>query len=224
MTVTMAMTAMLTSVVLSELAFDSDDIAYWRRWLGRFGYLWRRVLLALVPAALAVLLCQAISSGGGVFQQLGKGLTAGVAAAALLRADTRTHMRTHASAESAQAASALTWIYRQACRRFDAVAGRRVISFTQTLRMSGNGSPTSLLLTAEEIEGVLSQELNAGQTAKRRKICQDHLASLREQMDLVLDPLAGDRDRRRAATALSESIANEMTQRKWNRPPVRTEP
>lgn len=224
MIVTVGLIAVGTAVFASELAFDAGDTAYWRRWLGWFGYTWRRVLLALVPVLLAVLLAQAVSGEGDLAQQIWKGLAAGALAAAVLRADTRARVRGVQDADSAQAASVLSWIYRQACQRFDARASQRIVAFVTSLRNAGTNYPQHLLMTAEEIAGVLSQEIDTAQTTrsiKRWKACQDRL---REQMDLIRDPFADDHDRRRAAAALSESIINELAQRRWNRPPAHKEP
>ncbi|MEV5438202.1 hypothetical protein AB0K80_19640 [Streptomyces sp. NPDC052682] len=217
-TVTVAVAA-VTAVLLSELAFDADHTAYWRRWLGPFGYLWRRALLALVPVVLAMLLCQAVSTGGGIAQQFGRGLVTGVSAAAMLRADPHLRVRGIRSTESAQSASALSWIYKQACRRFDARARQSIVAFMSQLRKPG-ADYRNLVTTAEEIEGVISQEIKTLQPTKHRQACQTRLDSLREQMDLVIDPYADDRTVRRAAAALAELIANEMEQRRWNRPPA----
>ncbi|MFE3169825.1 hypothetical protein [Streptomyces sp. NPDC059224] len=217
-TATVTLSAALTAMLLSELAFDTDDTAFWRRWLGWWGYVWRRALLALVPVFVALLVCQAVSTNVGIAQQLAEGLAAGVTASALLRADARTRVRAGHVPEAAQAASVLSWIYRQACRRFDARARRAIEVFVFSLRMAGPGGLKGLLLTAEEVEGALSKDLGGTHSVKERKALQDRLDSLRAQMDLVIDPFANDRARRRAGTVLAESIVDELAQRRWSRP------
>ncbi|MEU3253119.1 hypothetical protein [Streptomyces sp. NPDC006997] len=223
MTVTVTVTAVLTAILLSELAFDTDDTAFWRRWLGWWGYVWRRGLLALIPALVALLVSQAVSTDGGRVRQVTQGLVAGVTASALLRADARTRVRGGQRPETAQAASALSWIYQQACRRFDARARRAIEKFVLTLRKAGAGHMERLLPTAEEVDGLLSKELSGVHTAKQRKALQDRLDSLRAQMDLMVDPLADGRARRRAGAVLAETIIDELAQRRWNRPPAHNE-
>ncbi|MYT90279.1 hypothetical protein GTY40_04335 [Streptomyces sp. SID8359] len=221
MTATVA--AMVVAILLSELAFDTRDIAYWRRWLGRFGYRWRRALLMLVPAVLALGVQQAAPDTTSIAAQLMVGAAAGVTAAAVLRADTRGHTRIRSGRsdhDQMQVASALSWMYRQVCRRYDARARAGIDRFLRSLRNETPGDPQRLLQTAEEIEGVISQELTSVQKTGPRKELQKRLDTLREQMDLVVDPLAEPRDRRRASHQLSESIAEEMSTRRWNRPPA----
>lgn len=211
--------SLVAAVVMSELAFDADATAYWRRWLGWFGYSWRRLSLTAVPAALAVVLCQAAPSSGNTIQQILAGAAAGAGAAVLLRADTRTHIvGGHRDSETNQAASALTWIYRQARERFDSTARRRVDTFTAALRREAPPRPERLIAIAEEIEGAFIRDLGTASSVKEQRPLERRLATLREWMDLLVDPLADERDRRRASAALSELVAEEIVVRRWSRP------
>ncbi|MET9925464.1 MULTISPECIES: hypothetical protein [unclassified Streptomyces] len=217
------MIAIATAILLSELAFDARDIAYWRRWLGWFGYAWRRLFLMAVPAVLALVVLQVAPDTTSVAAQMMVGAAAGVTAAALLRADTRGHTRIRSGGtdhDQMQVASALSWMYRQVCRRYDARARTGIDRFLRSLRNETPGDSERLLQTAEEIEGVISQELRSVQKTGPRKDLQKCLDTLREQMDLAVDPFADPREKRRASHQLSESIAEEMSTRRWNRPPA----
>lgn len=220
MTATLA--ALVSALILSELAFDARDKAYWRRWLGRFSYTWRRLVLASVPACLAMMLRQMLPGTASLSQELLHGFLAGIAAAALLRADPgRVHIRKQdiSGADPARAASMLAWIYDRACQQLDALAHRRIVQDLARQKVTGPGHPDELLCTAEEIAGALSPERNSG-PSRSRKAAQDRLDSLREHMDTLCDPLATPRERQAAAFALSELVADEMTKRRWDRPPA----
>jgi hypothetical protein len=222
--VTATLTALVSALILSELAFDARDTAYWRRWLGRFSYVWRRLALAAIPAVFALVLRQMVpdTASAPLSQQVLQGLLAGIAAAALLRADPgRVHFRARdiSAADPARAASALSWIYDRACRQLDALAERHIVKDLARQKVAGPNHPDELLCTAEEIAGALIQERKSG-PSRLRKAAQERLDALREQMDILCDPLATPRERRTAAFALSELIAKEMTKRRWDRPPA----
>lgn len=223
---TSTVVAVVTALFLSELAFDPGDTAYWRRWLGRFGYLWRRMALAMPPAVLAVLVSQVDPEPAALGKQLLHGVLAGVTAAAVLRADAgRVHVKASggSDADTARAASALAWIYSRTRVRLDALAQARIVRDLTRQKVPGSQYPDELLCTAEELAGVLDPERTSG-TAKSRRFAQERLESIREHMDVLRDPLASARQRQAAAFALSELAADEMARRRWNRPPAFQQP
>jgi hypothetical protein len=225
--VTGTLIVVVCALLLSELAFDARDAAYWRRWLGWFGYTWRRLMLALAPAGLAFMASQVVPRTAPVGQQLFQGAIAGITSAALLRADTgRAHVRpgrAPAGSDQARAASALSWIYQRACQRFDAMARRRILAHLADLKVAGPRYPDDLLVTAEEIAGALGQERSSA-PARSRKAIEQKLDQVREYMDVMCDPLADERQCQVAAFALSELIADEMMIRRWDRRPAFPQP
>jgi hypothetical protein len=216
------LTAVLSALLLSELAFDPRDAAYWRRWLGWFGYTWRRLLLALAPAVVALAASQVAPGTAPVGQQILHGAIAGVTAAALLRADPQRRVRPGRGAagpDQARAASALSWISQRACQRFDTLARRRIVAYLAELKVAGPGYPDNLLVTAEEIAGALGQDRGSA-PARSRKAIEQKLDQVREYMDVLCDPLANERQCQAAAFALSELVAHEMMIRRWDRRPA----
>ncbi|MCX2968762.1 MULTISPECIES: hypothetical protein [Streptomyces] len=219
MTTTLA--ALVSALLLSELAFDPRDTAYWHRWLGRFGCLWRRTLLAVIPALLAVTLVQILPERVEVMEQLITGAVLGTAAAAMLRADAR-GMRVrapHAQGQPGEAYSVLSWAHKQLRRRFDELSRRRIIAFLDGQKVVGPGHPERLLITAEEVAAVLGEERRGARARERREL-QESLEVLWEHMDVLRDPEASDSDRRKAAFTLAESLAKEMANRRWDRLPA----
>jgi hypothetical protein len=224
--VTSMVVAMLSALLLGELGFDPGDIAYWRRWVGRFSYLWRRLALALPPVLLAAALSQAHPAPPSLSQRLVQGALAGVTAAAVLRANAgRFHVRASGipGPDAARAASALAWIYDRTCRHLDALAQARIFQELSRQKVPGPGYPDELLYVAEETAGVLDPERRSG-PARSRKIAQERLDAVREHMDVLRDPLANGRQRQRAAFALSELVSDEMVKRRWSRPPAFPQP
>jgi hypothetical protein len=224
--VTSMVVAILSSLLLGELGFDPRDIAYWRRWLGRFSYLWRRLALALPPALLATAISQVHPEPASLGQRFVQGALAGVTAAAVLRADNgRFHIRASdiPGPGAARAASALAWIYDRTYRHLDALAQACVFRELTRQKVPGPGHPDELLCVAEEIAGVLNPERRSG-PARSRKIAQERLDAVREHMDVLRDPLASARQRQAAAFALSELVSDEMIKRRWSRPPAFQQP
>jgi hypothetical protein len=220
--VTSTVVAILSALLLGELGFDPRDTAYWRRWVGRFSYLWRRLALTLPPALLAAAISQVHPEPRSLGQQLVQGALAGVTAAAVLRADAgRFHVRASdiPGPDAARAASALAWVYDRTCRHLDVLAQARVFRDLTRQKLPGPGHPDELLCAAEEIAGVLEPERRSG-PARSRKIVQERLDAVREHMDVLRDPLASARHRQAAAFVLSELVANEMVKRRWSRPPA----
>ena len=218
--------AILSAVLLGELGFDPRDTAYWRRWVGRFSYLWCRLVLALPPALLAVGISQVHPEPPSLGQRLLQGLLAGITAAALLRADAgRLHIRPsdiHVQ-DAARVASALSWIYERACRRLDALAEARVFQELARQKVPGPRYPDEILYLAEEIAVALDPERRSG-SAKSRKAAREQLDVVREHMDVLRDPLASAHQRQRAAFALSHLVSDEMVKRRWSRPPAFQQP
>jgi hypothetical protein len=217
--------AILSALLLGELGFDPRDTAYWRRWVGRCSYLWRRLALALPPALLAAAISQ-VHQEPSLLGQLTQGALAGVTAAAVLRADAnRVHMRASdiVGADAARAVSALSWIYERAGRHLDALAQARVFQELTRQKLPGPGYPDEILCTAEEIAGALDPERRSG-ASRARKIAQERMEALREHMDVLLDPLASEHQRRAAAFALSELVSDEIVTRRWSRPPAFQQP
>jgi hypothetical protein len=222
--VTSMVVAILTALLLGELGFDPRDIAFWRRWVGRFSYLWRRLALALSPVLLAAAISQVHPEPPSLGQQLVQGALAGVTAAAILRADAgRFHIRASGIPDADRAASALVWIYDRTCRHLDALAQARVFQELTRQKVPGPGYPDELLCAAEEIAGVLAPERMSG-AARSRKIAQERLDAVREHMDVLRDPLASARQQQAAAFALSELVSDEMVKRRWSRPPAFQQP
>jgi len=224
--VTSMVVAILSALLLGELGFDPGDTAYWRRWVGRFSYLWRRLALALPPALLAGAISQVHPEPPSLGQRVVQGVLAGVSAAAVLRADAgRFHIRARdvPGLDAARTASALAWIYDRTCRHLDALAQARVFQELTRQKVPGPGYPDELLCAAEEIAGVLDPERRSS-PARSRKIAQERLDAVREHMDVLRDPLASARQRQAAAFALSELVSDEIVKRRWSRPPAFQQP
>jgi len=211
--------AAAVAVVLSELAFDPQDTAFWQRWLGRRRYMSRRILLALVPATAGAVAALSVPGGSTVGAQLLRGGLAGVAAAAVLRADTgRVHIRREnpRASDVARTNSALAWAYDRMCRRLDALAARRIRAELGRQKLAAPDC-VDLLSNAEEVAGVLTQESRNGRARAQRELSQLRLAELRTGMDVVTDPLATDGQRRSAAFEVAEILADEFVKRRWDR-------
>lgn len=217
-------TAGVSAILLSALSFDPELAAYWRRWLGRSGYLARRSLLALPPLVLALLLCHvAQAPRGGVAEAL-NGAWIGLTVAALLKADPghRSVPKLRGAADSRQAVSALAWIHGVACHRFDVAARRKVTAHLDRLKVLGAGS-AELVATAEEMGALLSREAAAA-PARSRAALRERLEEIHRQTSVLEDPMATEPQLRRAAFGLAEHLMQEMTTRRWSRQPVQPRP
>lgn len=218
---TTTVTALVSTLVLSVLAFDPRDTAYWRRWLGRNGYLARRALLSLVPLTLAVVLSLCAPASKSLGERFLEGVWIGVTVAAVLKADPghNSLQKLRKNPDPAQWSSLLTLIHHLACRRFDAAAERGITAHLARQKVSGPGHPKQLIDTAEEFVVILDQEKNSA-PARSRAAAQERLDAMCTRIDVLRDPMATGSQRQRAAFALSESLAEEMTKRRWSRPPV----
>nr|BFE57317.1 hypothetical protein GCM10020063_018430 [Dactylosporangium thailandense] len=215
--------AAAVAVCLSELMFEPQDTAYWRLWLGRRRYYARRLALSAVPVLAGLLAAWPVVTGTTVIEQLGQGMLAGVAAAALLRARVgRTHLRPGPPRErdstggSARVDSALAWVYERMCRRMDAESAQRIHAELRRLKLDPSGYPR-LLASAEELAVVLGRESRNGARKTQKDHALDCLTELRRGMDVVTDRLATTHQRQVAAYEVAEILTVEFERRRWDR-------
>lgn len=236
-----ALVAGLLTIVLTVLQLEVTATGYWRRWLGK-GYWPARLLLAVVPAAIGVIMTLLLRQTGGIADDVGRGLVGGLLGAVLMRVDGTRHVSgpprgakvlVAAAASGAppspvQAVSFLRWYYEQGQMLLDVVAGRAVIRQTQRwksqvlscLQTDPPVVPASsaLIVVGEELASVVKQ-VGAHQTTPTaaRKAANNAYESIIEHLDLVLDPLAAVMQRRRAAHSLGEVVAAEYRDQRWER-------
>ncbi|WP_433075179.1 hypothetical protein ACQP1P_28735 [Dactylosporangium sp. CA-052675] len=215
--------AAVVAVCLSELMFEPQDTAYWRLWLGRLRYYARRLTLSAVPVLAGLLAAWPVVSGTTAVEQVGRGMLAGVAAAALLRARVgRTHLRPGPLRErdsvdgSARIDSALSWVYERMCRRMDAEAARRIHGELKRLKQDPSGH-AALLASAEELAVVLGRESRNGSRKALKDSALVCLTDLRRGMDVVADELATPQQRQVAAYEVAEILTVEFERRRWDR-------
>jgi hypothetical protein len=224
--------AAVLTVVLTELGFDVDDTSYWRRWLGNWGYRWRRALVALVPVAVGVTVGLALEPTTTITNPYARGVVAAAIAWAILRADTnREVLKRHAVVVppgfrttlgregTGQVMSALVLIYDRARVRLDKRTGQKVVADLARQRDKALSSPDELITTAQELASHLWRVAHQPDAKKRDITVAETLeAVLYKHMDVVLDPYAEERQRREAAFTLAEVLSEEFKARQWGRP------
>jgi hypothetical protein len=227
-----ALIAAALTVGLAELGFDVDDTAYWRRWLGNWGYRWRRCLLALVPFAVGAVVSLALEPVTTITNPYVRGVVGAAIAWAILRADTsREALKRHVVATpagpgtvlgregAAQVMSALVLIYDGVRVRLDKRTGQKVDADLARQRDKAPIAPEELMTTAEELASHVRWLAHRPDAKKRdMTVAQNLEAVLYEHMDILVDPLAQDRQRSKAAFSLAEVLSHEFKARRWYRP------
>ncbi|GAB3812192.1 hypothetical protein [Kribbella italica] len=213
----------ISAWILSEFSLDSDQAAFWRRWLGRFSYWWRRALYAVIPLGTGMVAAMFLRPADSVGQQIFQGFVGGCAATGALRV-TPPGLAPGRSArgqtpDQVKANSVLTWMHKRAIERFDALTRRKIDEDLTRCRVSKDGDPSELLKLAEEIAGALRQESQAA-LAKQRERSARVLVQLNALMDEVGDPLATESQHNKAVFSTAELLREELCARRWNRPPV----
>jgi hypothetical protein len=232
------------TTVLTLLHLEVSVTSYWKRWLGGW-YFPSRVLLALIPAAVGVLASIALRPATTIENPWVLGAVAGVLGAAVLRADggTRRLELGHSTASttsrqkivlpgepsttSTQVTTILIWYYQQGQRTLDAIAGRAITKDIQRQKAAALKSlarvcgTTELVANAEELASVMAQMGRRLEVKSRVAAAMATMNLLHQNLDILLDQLAADDQRRRAAHALGEVLGDEYRIQRWERPASR---
>ncbi|MEZ0579262.1 hypothetical protein [Nocardioides sp. MH1] len=229
-TITATLIAALLTAWAADLDFDVDDTAYWRRWLGKTGYGTRRCLLALLPAAVGGGVCLAMTPLTTVHNPLLRGLLAAAVAWAGLRADTTDPFNASATepgtgvptGSALPVLSALVLIYGRVQRRLNKLTDRKVDETLAAQRDKAPTDPARLLMSAQELASYLDRVASKPTTAKKEAAhATATKTNLYAHMDVLIDPLAAEQQRTRAAFALFEVVADEFKTRRWGREAAR---
>jgi hypothetical protein len=216
--------SMVLTVVSVELAYDSADHDYWRRWMRPLDYWWRRILLVLVPTGVGAGSAALVIHTVNVAEAWAHGLIAGILAASLLRVDLGAGKLDPegvlAERLNSSGLSALGVLYGLLRRRLDERTDQAIRTRVTMLGKHTAKGSVALTALAGKIRGEIAREIveladTTGAMLQRRV-----LRKFNEYIAVVQDPISSEVQKQRAIDALEALCINQVIRRRWRSPGI----